>query len=352
MERTFAKSSNLAFGQFALIIIAASGLTFFLLLRIYQKIYLYFRILLHKIETDCGCTQMTQLIAMHPFIFGTFIALSIIILAFIFYTVYKLVRLLTNTKKFTAQYLVNIKTNHSAKLTQAIINLSLDHVKVIEIRNSKPVAFCFGLWRPRICISNGLIKILRQDELEAVLLHEQRHVISKEPIKLLIIKYFHSIFFFLPGINTHINKYLTYSELAADELATINFTDRSKLARALYKISETEEKQILGNNLALSFFSSVIAQRVNRLSDDAYKPEFKLWGKGFVFGLCSVAMVILTAFIFLMDSNKAFAMHSNGSCLADSKVSSDNLTCNLESNEQICTQNNNKHQDMASCDMN
>lgn len=352
MGRIFAEKSNTVFKQIVFLIIAASGALLFLFFEIYQKSYLYAGVLIHKIKTDCGCTEMSQLIAMHPWIFVALAILSLAIFAFLIYSVYKLVRSAVNTRKFSAKYLINRKSRHSSKLERVISKLNLDKSKIIEIRESRLVVFCFGLWRSKTCISSGLVKILCKDELGAVLLHEHHHMVSREPMKLFVIKYSQNILFFLPGLKTLIKKYFTFSELAADELATDNFRDRSKLSRAILKISEREEKQLFRESLSLSFFSSVISERVNRLSDDSYMPKFKLWGKRFIFGLCSSALALLTMFVFLSDSSRAFAMHNNGSCISGVEQNkNNNLICNLDEREQVCAESNQIHKAAGECEM-
>ena len=352
MPRIFADKSNRAFGEIILIITAVSSLLFFLVFEIFQKAYLYIDILIHKIQTDCGCAQMTQLFTMHPFIFGAIAASVIFIFAFVSFSIYKLIKLIVQTGKFSRRYLVHVKRKHSAKLKQTLADLNFNKNRIVEVRDLKPVVFCFGLFNPKVCISNGLIKILSRDELEAVLLHENSHMIAKEPIKLFVIKLFYSIFFFLPGIKTYVNKYITFSELAADELATNNFSDRLKLARAIFKISQEEEKYLLRSELALSFFTSTIAERVNKLSDNNYVPKFRIWGKEFLLRLCSAVFIVLFAFIFLSNSTKALVMHNNGGCNLGSEQSQDvGIACNLNDDQQICREDNSSHQHMNGCNM-
>ncbi len=329
MGRTFAEKSNNVFRQIVVIIVAVWGAVAVLGFAIYQKAYLYAGVLLHKAATACGCTQMTQLVAMHPLIFAALAAISLIILTWLFYAAYKLVKLIMQTRKFTAGYLTGAKLQPSAKLKMVMAGLDLDKGRIIEIRELKSVVFCFGLWKPRVCISSGLIKILRPDELAAVLAHEYYHLSAREPAKLFIIKYWQSVFGWLPGIKTCIKKYVTLAELAADEQATDNFSDRSKLARAIFKVSQTEEKHLLRAGLALSFFSSTITERINRLADNTYEPRFKLWGRRFFLGAGLVIFSVLTAFIFLDDSAKALAMHNAADGLNGKPNPGANPVCNL-----------------------
>lgn len=344
MKPTFAGKSEAVFRQIAFIIMAVSALAGFLFFRIYRDVYSYAGALIHKIKTACECASMAQLMAMHPFIFVALAALSLIVLTFLFYAVYKLVKLIIQTRRFTAQYLTGAKFGHSSKLRRAILNLNLDKSRIIEVRELKPVVFCFGLWRPKVCVSSGLVKIMSQDELEAVLLHEHHHLIHRGPLKLFIIKCFQNVFGWLPGIKTCAKRYITFSELAADELATNNFTDKSKLAQALFKISENEEKQLLRSGLALSFFSSVIAERVNKLSDDGYAPRFNFWGKKFVLGLGLVVSGLLSMFILLSDSASALAMHDYGGCSMNNTVGQNSVS--------ICTMAGQSYRPATECHLN
>ncbi|MDP1709848.1 MAG: hypothetical protein Q8L21_03095, partial [Candidatus Komeilibacteria bacterium] len=70
-------------------------------------------------------------------------------------------------------------------------------------------------------------------------------------------------------------------------------------------------------SLALPFFSSVIAERVNKLADDSYAPKFKLWGKGLAFGLMASVLTVLMMLVFLSDTSQALAMHREGNCALD-----------------------------------
>jgi len=346
MEKTFAQRSRRSFGQLTLIFVGFATLVFFLFFKIAQRIKTLAAVFIHKLEVACGCTQMTQLAAMHPFITAAIVALSVLILAFIVFLVYKFVALFIQTRRFYQKNLTSAKVDLSSKLKRTLNNLGLRKNVVTEIKENTPVVFCYGLIRPRICISSGLIKILKNDELQAVLLHENQHRSSNDPLKLFIIKFFQNIFFFLPGLKTIINKYLTFSELAADEQATNNFTDRPKLARAIFKITQAEEQNTIRTGLATSFFTSTIEERVNKLADDSYLPQFKVWGRGFVFGISAVMLTVLATFIFLADSTKAFDMHNNGNCAYSTGA---NSSCNLTS-ESVCGNINSTNK--PSCEVN
>lgn len=340
MSLNFDRKTKKIFRQIALIIIAISSLISLVIFKISEKIYLYSLILIHKFKTACQCVQMAQF-SMHPLVFISLGLLGVIIMTFVVSSVIKLFRIISQTNRFVKNYLEKAKFGHSSKLKRVMTYLNLNKNKVTEIDESKPVVFCYGLIRSKICISNGLVKLLRNDELEAVLLHEKHHMVSREPLKLFVIKYFRSIFFFVPGIKIFIRKYAIYSELAADEEATNNFNNKSKLARALFKISEKEEEQVPNRGLALSFFSSVISERVNTLSDHDYTPKFKLLSKGFFVSAFTIVISSALVFILLTDTSKAFEMHNMGSCALSAQTQHADQDCSMGViKTQSCTKDN------------
>jgi beta-lactamase regulating signal transducer with metallopeptidase domain len=180
-----------------------------------------------------------------------------------------------------------------------------------------------------------LIDLLEKKELEAVLAHEAQHMFSYEPLKLLIVKYFGSVFFFIPGLKTSTNKYITFSELAADERASGTVIARSKLASAILKISEQEEQQYCNNNPSLSFFSSTIYERVNRLSDETYVPKFKFLDRSLIIGSLGLAVASFVFTFVFSTSTKALEMHNIANCVTPANPQGDLACSSLEGNQNI-----------------
>lgn len=58
--------------------------------------------------------------------------------------------------------------------------------RVDVVRSEQPYAYCYGLLRPRICLSTGLVHLLDDEELEAVLLHERYHLQNYDPLKIVL----------------------------------------------------------------------------------------------------------------------------------------------------------------------
>lgn len=352
MDKIFAKKTEWAFGQIVFIITAVFSMVAFISFGIFQKVYLYLGLLIHRIQTACNCAQMTQLISMHPIIFAAAVFFGLTILAFIGYLFYQLFRLISRTQKFIKYYLSFAQPGRSFKLRQTLNALDLDKQRVVEIGYSAPMVFCFGFWRPRICISSTLVGILDKNELRAVLMHESRHMVSGEPLKLFIAKYFQSVFSFIPGVKTYVRKYFIYSELAADEEATKNEGGRVKLAGAILKILQHDGggARLLAANLAVSFFGSAVVERANRLADSSYVPKFKLLDRDFIVSSLAVLFMVSSALVFLSDASKAFAMHNMSGC--DSSMSMDTSYAAAKSGQNMSIKTDDKCQHDLACKMN
>lgn len=126
-----------------------------------------------------------------------------------------------------------------------------------------PFSFCYGFWRPQICLSLGLVELLTEAELEAVLRHEAYHLHRREPLRMAIAICLSHFFFFVPLLAELRDHYLAEKELSADA-AAIAGTGRASLARALRKLV-TVDKQFTLPSLVGVAGLSVAARRVDRL---------------------------------------------------------------------------------------
>ena len=98
-----------------------------------------------------------------------------------------------------------------------------------------PLAFCFGLLNPAICLSTGLIETLTDRELKAVLLHEEHHRRHYDPLRTLLVDVAAALLFFLPAAVEWRNLFHVATELAADRYA-VRLAGRFSLAGALHKL--------------------------------------------------------------------------------------------------------------------
>ena len=107
--------------------------------------------------------------------------------------------------------------------------------QVVMLATPIPLAFCFGLLKPRICLSTGLIDALSDQELKAVLMHEDFHRRHYDPLRMLLAESMAAMLFFLPAAAEWRDLFLTSTELAADRHA-MRLSERFSLAGALHKL--------------------------------------------------------------------------------------------------------------------
>lgn len=100
----------------------------------------------------------------------------------------------------------------------------------------RPGAFCFGLLRPRVAISRGLLEQLEPDEQAAAIWHEAHHAQRREPLRCLLARLAAASFFWLPALADLCDRYFLAKELEADQTAARR-TSRQALAGALWQVS-------------------------------------------------------------------------------------------------------------------
>ena len=110
---------------------------------------------------------------------------------------------------------------------------------VLVIGDERPRAFCAGLIRPRVYVSTGAVALLDEDALHAVLAHERRHALRRDPLRLASGRVIARVLFFLPGIKPLSARQRALAELSADECAIAAAPgNRPALARAMLVFSE------------------------------------------------------------------------------------------------------------------
>jgi Zn-dependent protease with chaperone function len=97
-------------------------------------------------------------------------------------------------------------------------------------------AACLGVLRPVVVVSTSLVGLLDENELAAVLAHEDRHRRRRAPLRQLLARTAAHAVFFLPVLNDLLDLHLLDEELLADEEACRTI-GRRPLVTALAKIS-------------------------------------------------------------------------------------------------------------------
>jgi len=101
-----------------------------------------------------------------------------------------------------------------------------------------PYSAQVGFWSSELVISRGLLEILSEDELKAVLAHEQAHRIYHDTFWFFLLEVIKSLSWWLPRSESLWQNLLLLREIRADKLACQN-SDPFNLAQALLKVAQT-----------------------------------------------------------------------------------------------------------------
>lgn len=164
---------------------------------------------------------------------------------------------------------------------------------------SRPAAFCFGLLRPRIVFTTGLLERLSDEEQVAALWHEAHHARVREPLRCLVARLVASTFFWVPVLRDVFDRYALIRELDADQIATTR-TSTSAVAGALH---ETVATPALAGVVGFADFA---AARVDRLFDPA-TPLPSLFKRTRV--ALSIGVVALLSLAFTYPANVPVSHH-------------------------------------------
>lgn len=110
--------------------------------------------------------------------------------------------------------------------------------RVDLIQTAIPLAFCYGLLYPRVCISTGMVALLAPDELAALLWHERYHMLQRDPLRIALGRAWAATFFFLPLVQVLYQRYLLVKEIDADAYTCAQQGDQRSLAGALYVLRD------------------------------------------------------------------------------------------------------------------
>jgi len=164
--------------------------------------------------------------------------------------------------------------------------------RVDVVRDQRPFSFCYWFLRPRICLATGLVDRLDTDELRAVLLHERYHLRHRDPLRLVIARYFAAGLYVVPVVEELVEHYSVQKEIAADQDAVRTVGGVRALASALYKVLPDADEVSLGLLVPVGALS-VTEARIDQLVDGRAAPLVLSRGAIALSGGALVAAMIL-----------------------------------------------------------
>ncbi|MBW0106312.1 M56 family metallopeptidase [Pseudonocardia sp. KRD291] len=141
----------------------------------------------------------------------------------------------------------------------------LRNSRVVCLATGDQLAFCAGLWRPRLYVSLGAVQRLAADELAAVLAHEDAHARRRDPLRAILRRAGADVLFFAPLVRHWDRRRRLRAELAADR-AAVHRAGAPALAGALLGMVATAPP---GATAFGPVASSAIDARIAALTDTA-----------------------------------------------------------------------------------
>jgi TonB family protein len=135
----------------------------------------------------------------------------------------------------------------------------------VAICRAASVPAVVGLVRPRILLSRRLVDALQEDELRAILIHENAHRQRRDPLRLTVQRLCASPFFFYPLLRPVVRRLRETAELACDDSVRSSGVVLRTYARALAR-SVHLGLAPTGLSTAACSDRSFVYQRLQRLS--------------------------------------------------------------------------------------
>jgi len=156
--------------------------------------------------------------------------------------------------------------------------------RIAYVRAKTPVAFCVGLVRPTVFVTEGAVAALSEPELLAVLHHEADHARRHEPAWRAARDAAADVFIFLPIIRWWSARQIVRSELRADSAAE-QMVGRSALAGALLVMTEPRIPVA-----AFVGHAEVRARRLLGLGIDESKAPRAMWAATVVYSWLTLSL--------------------------------------------------------------
>jgi Zn-dependent protease with chaperone function len=148
-----------------------------------------------------------------------------------------LLRLLLVLLASTARVLLARRRHRDLVDLVSTRNPLLRDTRVVD--HEVPVAYCLPGLRSRLVLSRGVLSVLKEDELRAVLAHEQAHLDQRHDLVVLPFVALGATFPRMPAVRTARRAVALLIEMLADDRAARRH-DRSALARALWKVGTAQ----------------------------------------------------------------------------------------------------------------
>ena len=168
----------------------------------------------------------------------------------------------------------------------------------IVISHPRPLAITMGFMRPKIVLSTGLMNLLTEDELKAVISHEMYHKEHRDPLSIFLMALCSSTMWYIPILKWCNQKYRIVKELLADEYAIEKQQTSVNLGSALLKMLKVSKHEKMPFAYA-SFADTSVNYRIDYILNPLREIEWKLPVKMALLSL-TIFSLICVLFIYAL----------------------------------------------------
>ncbi|MFJ8263034.1 M56 family metallopeptidase [Rummeliibacillus sp. NPDC094406] len=170
---------------------------------------------------------------------------------------------------------------------------------ILVISYPVPLAITMGFISPKIMVSTGLINLLNDEELDAVIYHEMYHQKNYDPLKLFLLSLCASSMSYIPILKWFNQKYRIIQEVLADNLAIEKQATSMHIGSALLKMLKAGKLDSMPFVYA-SFADTSVNYRIeymlNPLNDSQIKIPVNIAFKSFmIFSLICIFFIYALA---------------------------------------------------------
>ncbi|PHD57392.1 cell surface protein [Bacillus toyonensis] len=155
---------------------------------------------------------------------------------------------------------------YSKKLQKILVPFIRKGKQIYILPTEEIAAFTIGLFRPKVVMSEGIIHTFSEEEIDAIVFHEEYHQNNRDPLKLFCFTLLAEGMLYIPILKGLLQRYHTYQELAADKYAMQKMKSSFELGSALLKLIKI--KTMENRCVTASFAKTAINLRIEQVLNE------------------------------------------------------------------------------------
>lgn len=174
-------------------------------------------------------------------------------------------------------------------------SLLSEHKNVYFMQSKFPFAYTFGLFHPKIVLSNSLLSQFSHGEIKAILLQEECHQRSYDPLKTFLLTVISESMKYIPLFKDFLHRYRTLKELLADQYVMNKMYSALELGSALLKLIKFHS--VPTPMTTVSFSDMDTSLRIQQILEPNKSLQSSHWNRKSV--LMSMLMLLLISLVVL-----------------------------------------------------